>query len=166
MRTALGGRARRHARRMSPDERQRQARLKALAAKRRSGEPHLTFTTRAAGLALAFCAVLLTLAYPVKEYLGQRGQINSAKAQSVALEKQVASLTEQHQNAQTDSQIENDARLRLHYTYPGQQNYIIVAPTPVATAPAIAEKGHAKVPVDPDATWYQRLWDSDLTASK
>ena len=119
MRTALGGRARRHARRMSPDERQRQARLKALAAKRRSGEPHLTFTTRAAGLALAFCAVLLTLAYPVKEFFGQRGQINSAKAQSVALEKHVASLTEQHQNAQTDTQIENDARLRLHYTYPG-----------------------------------------------
>jgi cell division protein FtsB len=151
---------------MSPEERQRHARLKALAARRRSGEPHLTFTTRAAGLALAFCAVLLTLAYPVKEYFGQRGQISSARAQSAALEKQVASLTQQHENAQQPAQIEIDARTRLHYTFPGQKNYIVVGPSPAAAAPVIAEQGHAKVPVDPNATWYQRLWASDVTASK
>jgi cell division protein FtsB len=151
---------------MSPEERLRRARLRTLAARRRPGEHQLTFTTRAAVLALAFCAVLLTLSYPLKEYFGQRGQISKARAQAASLEQQVSSLTKQHADAQDPSQVENDARTRLHYTFPGQQNYQVVGPPPAPVKPAVIKQGHAKVPVDPNATWYQRLWDSDVTASK
>lgn len=151
---------------MSPEERQRHARLRALAARRRSGEPHLTFTARAAGLALALCIALLTLAYPLKEYFGQRGQIDSARAQAASLEKQVADLTSLHAAAQTDAQVEKDARERLHYTFPGQQTYVVAGPTPEPPKPAETKQGNAKVPVNPNSTWYQRLWDSDVAASK
>ena len=165
-RKKLGSRDRRHALRMNSEERQRHARLRALAARRRAGEPPLTFTARAAVLALTFCAVLLTLSYPVKEFFGQRGQISDARAQSAALQKEITALTQQHTVAQTPEQVELDARTRLHYTFPGQKTYIVVGPVPDATAPTVAEPGHAKVPVDPDSTWYQRLWASDVTASK
>jgi hypothetical protein len=75
-------------------------------------------------------------------------------------------LTQQHTDAQTDAQIEKDARARLHYTFPGQQTYIVVGPTPDPAKPTEVKQGNAKVPVNPDSTWYQRLWDSDVAASK
>jgi cell division protein FtsB len=160
------GRARRHAGRLSPEERQRHARLRALAARRRSGDRQLTFTTRAAVLALAFCAVLLTLAYPVREYFAQRSQISEAQAETSALQQQADALTKQHAQAVDPTQVENDARTRLHYTFPGQKNYQVVGPPPAPAKPAVTEQGHAKVPTDPNASWYQRLWDSDVAASK
>ncbi|HVV30992.1 MAG TPA: septum formation initiator family protein [Mycobacteriales bacterium] len=116
-------------------------------------------------LALACCAALLTLAYPLKQYLDQRSQISAARSEGAALQKQLDELTREHATAQDPATTEQQARERLHYTRPGQQNYIQLTP-PQAAKPTVKEPGHAKVPIDPDATWYSRLWDSTVVAGK
>jgi len=125
----------------------------------------LTFTTRAAVLALVFCAVLVTLAYPLKEYLDQRGQIRAAEAEQSTTAAHVQQLTKEHAQAQQPAVVEEQARQRLHYTMPGEQNYVVVTP-PVAPKPTVQHPGHAKVPVDPNGTWYDRLWGSTAAAGK
>jgi cell division protein FtsL len=123
----------------------------------------LAFTSRAAVLGLAVCVMVLTLAYPFKEYLGQRSQIAAEVSQQNALRADIQRLTAEHQAATDPTQIEQQARARLHYTFPGQKNYIQLAPAaPTKTAPVKA--GNATLPTDPGGTWYGKLWTSDQTA--
>ena len=44
------------------------------------------FTSRAAVLAVVLCAIALSLAYPVREYIGQRRQIDQLTAQRATAE--------------------------------------------------------------------------------
>lgn len=123
----------------------------------------LAFTSRAAVLGLAVCIMVLTLAYPLKEYLGQRSQIAAAVTQQKQLRADIQRLTAEHQAANDPTHIEQEARARLHYTFPGQKNYIQLAPAaPKPTAPAKA--GNATLPADDGGSWYGKLWSSDRTA--
>ena len=49
------------------------------------------FTSRAAVLAVVVCAIALSLAYPVREYIAQRRQIDQLVAQSQATSAELAS---------------------------------------------------------------------------
>ena len=53
-------------------------------------------TTRAAVLAVVLCAIALSLAYPVREYIGQRRQIDRLEAQRQTYEVQLHRLEAQH----------------------------------------------------------------------
>src|SRR4051794_36739612 len=57
--------------------------------RRRSGR----LTRRAAVLALVVCALVLSLAYPLKQYLAQRGQISQLEQQNAQKQKQVDELS-------------------------------------------------------------------------
>jgi cell division protein FtsB len=124
----------------------------------------LTFTSRAAVLGLTLCAVVLMLAYPTKEYLGQRSAISAAETQQRRLEAQIATLTQQHAADTSPAQIEAQARARLHFVSPGTRNYIQVSPPAAAPAPAAVRAGNATVPTNPSGTWYGTLWGTDSTA--
>ena len=50
------------------------------------------FTSRAAVLAVVLCAIALSLAYPVREYIGQRRQIDQLTAQRATAEAAVRRL--------------------------------------------------------------------------
>src|SRR6266498_2403661 len=54
------------------------------------------FTSRAAVLAVVICAIALSLAYPVREYIGQRRQIDQLEAQRQTLEIRVHRLQAEH----------------------------------------------------------------------
>ena len=114
-------------------------------------------------LALALCAVLLTLAYPLRQYLGQRAQIAAEVATQRATEQSIRTLGEEHASAADPSVIEAEARSRLHFTLPGERNYIVLVPVPVAK-PTVIRHGHTVVPDPPGSTWYGRLWRSDVSA--
>ncbi len=116
-------------------------------------------------LALAVIAVLLTLAYPLKQYLAQRGQLHAAVAQQQQDLATVTALQRAHALATTTPQVEAQARARLHYTFPGERNYIRVLPTP-KPAPTSVRQGHATVPLAPGTTWYARLLRSDADAGR
>jgi cell division protein FtsB len=123
------------------------AQAAALAAASRSTR----LTGRAALLAVVICAIALSLAYPVREYIAQRQQIDQLLAQRAATSAQVKALQDQAAALGRPSYVEQRARDELHMCFPDEQCYEIIAGSaPVAPA-------RAKPAVSP---WYSRLWQS------
>jgi cell division protein FtsB len=117
------------------------------------------FTSRAAVLAVVICAIALSLAYPVREYIGQRRQIDQLETQRQALELQVHKRAAEHRRLTDPAYVERQARDQLHMCRPSQTCYVVVPGKHLAglTAPA------APAPVAP---WYERLWHSVRAADR
>jgi cell division protein FtsB len=109
-------------------------------------------TGRAALLAVVICAIALSLAYPVREYIAQRQQIDQLLAAQQAMSAQVKALTEERTKLSQAWYIEQQARDELHMCFPREQCYEVIssssAKTPAAGPQAVA---------DP---WYAKLWQS------
>jgi len=109
-------------------------------------------TGRAALLAVVICAIALSLAYPVREYIAQRQQIDQLLAQQQTLSEQVKALQQQDVELSQTWYIEQQAREQLHMCFPGEQCYEVISGQPAQTT---AKAQHA--PADP---WYAKLWQS------
>jgi len=109
-------------------------------------------TGRAALLAVVICAIALSLAYPVREYIAQRQQIDQLLAQQHALAESVKGLQEENVKLSQTWYIEQQAEGSLHMCFPQQQCYEVVSGQPARSA---AEK--QQTAVDP---WYSKLWQS------
>jgi len=108
-------------------------------------------TGRAAVLAVVICAIALSLAYPVREYVTQRQQIDSLVAQQQAMQAQVKNLQAQQARLSSPSYIEQLARQELDMCFPGTQCYIVEGgPSADGAAP----------PRPGPAPWYGKLWRS------
>jgi cell division protein FtsB len=118
-------------------------------------------TGRAAVLGLVVCALVLSLAYPLKEYLAQRGDLAHLEQQRVAGERRVSALEERRRQLADPNYIKEQARKRLQYVLPGESVYVVVTPSPTAPNAAPPAPGPA---VDPSGSWYGRLWDTVRTA--
>lgn len=130
----------------------------------RQAPPHVVYTPRAIALGMAFVAVLLLVAVPMREFLSQRAEIARVESERAAAQARVDQLTAERSSFDDPKTIERLARERLHYTYPGQTDVLLA--TPPKDAPLQAVKhGRAQVSKD-NATWYSRLWSSTLSASK
>ena len=109
-------------------------------------------TSRAAVLAVVICAIALSLAYPVREYLAQRQQIGQLVTQQQTMLAQVKNLQAEQGRLSERSYIEQLARQELDMCFPGAQCYIV-------------EGGHAQAGDTPTsrtepAPWYAKLWRS------
>src|ERR1039458_10066298 len=82
------------------------------------------FTSRAAGLAVVVCAIAMSLAYPVREYIAQRRQIDQLQAQSAATTAELARLRTEAQRLNNPAYIEQQAQDRLHMCLPGASCYV------------------------------------------
>ncbi len=109
-------------------------------------------TGRAAVLAVVICAIALSLAYPVREYVAQRRQIDSMVAQQQTMLAQVKSLQAQQAKLASPAYIEQLARQELDMCFPGTQCYIVAGGQPAATAAPASRPG--------PAPWYAKLWRS------
>jgi cell division protein FtsB len=109
-------------------------------------------TGRAALLAVVICAIALSLAYPVREYIAQRQQIDQLLAQQQTASAQVRALQEQDQKLGQTWYVEQRARQELHMCFPGEQCYEVISGQP---APAAAARQTA-----PAVPWYAKLWQS------
>jgi len=117
------------------------------------------FTSRAAVLAVVICAIALSLAYPVREYIGQRRQIDQLEAQRQTITAQLRRLEAEHRKLTSPAYVEQQARDQLHMCMPNQVCYVVVPGkhfAGLATGPASA-------PVTP---WYERLWHSVRAADQ
>jgi cell division protein FtsB len=117
------------------------------------------FTSRAAVLALVVCAIALSLAYPVREYIAQRRQIDQLQAARHQLEVRFSSLEARQRLMSSSAYIERQARDKLHMCLPTETCYVIISGKPSGgpkSAPA-----HTAV-----STWYKRLWTSVQQADK
>jgi len=116
------------------------------------------FTGRAAILAVVLCAIALSLAYPVREYIAQRRQIDQLQAQRGQIALQLKRLRHEQQRLHDPAYIEQLARDRLHMCMPTQKCYAIIEPMP-GTAQATAARRDQE-------PWYARLWSSVQQANE
>jgi len=109
-------------------------------------------TGRAALLAVVICAIALSLAYPVREYIAQRQQIDQLVAQQQVMSAQVKALQEENTKLGQTWYIVQQAQDQLHMCFPHEQCYEVVSGQSARTTTA---KPH--VVADP---WYAKLWQS------
>jgi cell division protein FtsL len=103
-------------------------------------------------LAVVICAIALSLAYPVREYVAQRRQIDQLVMQQQTTLAQVKSLQAEQAKLSSRAYIEQLARQELDMCFPGTQCYIVEGGPSPSTA--------AKSPRPGPAPWYAKLWNS------
>ena len=116
------------------------------------------FTSRAAVLAVVLCAIALSLAYPVREYIAQRRQIDQLQAERQVLTTQLRKLEQQQGRLNDPGYIEQLARNQLHLCMRGATCYVVVG----------GQSGHsgAQATAASLTPWYERLWQSVQQANR
>jgi cell division protein FtsB len=118
-------------------------------------------TGRAAALGLVVCALVLSLGYPLKQYLAQRGEIGRLEQQRRATQERVKVLEQRKQRLSDPDYVKAQARQRLHFVLPGESVYVVVTPRqtsrPEVDVPPMRTVGR-------DGSWYDRLWDTARAA--
>lgn len=116
----------------------------------------LSTTRRAAVFAIVFCALALSVAVPLRTYLGQRDDVATQEQRKADLQAQVDALEERKAQLEDPAQVEAEARRRLRYVMPGETPYMVELPGDAeAEAGGEPEKGKAK-----GESWYQLLWNA------
>lgn len=112
------------------------------------------------GRSLAFATVLLilaiTLAPPLHSFFAQRAQINAYSAQLAASQATLQEAEKELTLWVDPSYIASQARIRLHYVFPGEREYVVLShqtTSAAQTVPVAPIEG-----VVPGGTpWYSRL---------
>ncbi|SES11073.1 Septum formation initiator [Actinokineospora terrae] len=128
----------------------------------RKGILGLATTRRAAVVATVVCALALSIAVPLRNYLSQRSEIEVYEQRHAELVSQVAELNARKERLSDPEQIRAQARERLRYVMPGETPYMVELPSDPATAPGAGQPGH---PI-PQQAWYEGLWDSVTGAGR
>lgn len=89
------------------------------------------------GRSLAFATVLLvlaiTLAPPLQRFFAQNAQINAYKVQIASAQATLNEAKRELTLWADPSYVESQARVRLHYVFPGERQYIVLGAGAQAT---------------------------------
>ena len=132
-------------------------RATAAAQARLTRRPPAGLTGRAVLLGVVVCALVLSLAYPIKEYVGQRSQIAALEQTARETQASVEALEELQLQLQDPAYIEAQARQRLKYAMPGDRVFIVVDGEATPQTSAVPVQNAA--PADGDS-WLERLGES------
>ena len=113
-------------------------------------------TTRAAVLGLVLCALVVSAALPLREFLAQRGRIERLEQQQQAQRERVAVLEHQRRLLDDPAYTARLARERLHYVQPGETAYVVLGPETADRA----VPGRSGTEAADAAPWYTRLLGS------
>ncbi len=122
-----------------------------------------SFTGRAAMLALVVCLLAISLAYPLREYLAQRGDIADYRATVAEQEQRVAELQRQHRRWNDEAYVQAQARERLHYVMPGETSYVVLESDEAPSADGVVEAAPSERRRRP---WFTDLWHSVEVAGR
>lgn len=122
------------------------------------GGDRVRLTSRAAVLAVVICAIALSLAYPVREYIAQRRQIDQLQAERQILSGQLQALQHQQHRLADPAYIEQLARNKLHMCLRGETCYVVIGGH-------TAHRGTASAAASL-TPWYERLWQSVQQANR
>jgi cell division protein FtsB len=111
-------------------------------------------TARAAVLAVVVCAIAMSLAYPIREYVALRRNIAQLEQEKARELSAIKALEDRRRQLQDPGYIKRQARERLFYCEPGKKCYVVMADEPADGKGTTAQK---KAVVPP---WYQTLWES------
>jgi cell division protein FtsB len=99
---------------------------------------------------MVVCAVALTVAVPLRNYVSQRQELAAVTEQQQALAARVDELTAEQARLADPAEAAAQARSRLGYVEPGEVPYVVQLP------------GDGQPPPEPAVgsglTWYQALW--------
>jgi len=109
-------------------------------------------------LAVVICAIALSLAYPVREYIAQRRQIDQLQAERQVLNGQLQALQHEQQRLADPAYIEQLARNKLHMCLKGQTCYVVIGGH-------TAHRGTAATAASL-TPWYERMWQSVQQANR
>ncbi|WP_236654183.1 FtsB family cell division protein [Streptacidiphilus anmyonensis] len=126
-------------------------------ANQQQGRKRPRLTGRAAVLALVVCALVAALAYPMRQFIAQRSQIDQQRAAQQQAQRQVDELRREKARWQDPAFVEAQARQRLHFAFPGDTPFTAVNPSATPSASPTAQQ-QASQP------WYQSLLGSLDTA--
>jgi cell division protein FtsB len=116
----------------------------------------LSTTRRAAVFAIVVCALALSVAVPLRTYIGQQDDVRLEEQRQAELRAQVEKLEERKAQLDDPAQVEAEARRRLRYVMPGETPYMVELPDGgAAETGEEPDQGKAK-----DESWYQLLWNA------
>jgi hypothetical protein len=104
------------------------------------------------------CSIALSLAYPVREYIAQRRQIDQLLDQREQIGTRLTNLEHKSRRLNDPVYIEKLARDRLHMCLPTQMCYEIIGRASKGTNGASARRD--------SEPWYAKLWSSVRQANK
>ena len=119
-------------------------------------------TTRAAVLLLVLAALVMSLAYPLRQYIAQRAEIGALQNELVTRQDRVAALEGQQQRWSDPAFIEAQARQRLHFVFPGEKGLVLLSQDDVKKA----RQPVVRVATKPQVPWYDELWSSVQAADE
>lgn len=108
-------------------------------------------------LGIVVIALVLSLAYPIKEYVGQRTEIAALEQDRRETRARVEALEERQRQLQDPAYIEQQARERLNYAMPGDRIFVVVDSEPEPTA---AEPEQDTAAAGDRESWLERLGES------
>lgn len=114
----------------------------------------ITSGRRAAMLAVVVCVLVLSVAVPLRNYLGQRAELAAVYEQQHILADKIGELERRRVLLTDPEYTETQARERLRYVRPGEIPYLVQLP-PGETGTVVA--GAAR---PPQQLWYDQLWKS------
>jgi cell division protein FtsB len=109
------------------------------------------------------CLLAISLAYPLREYLSQRGDISATRARVAEQEKRVADLRREQKRWQDPAYVERQARERLHFVMPGETSYVVLEPDEALARGGVVESAPRPVARSP---WFTDLWRTVEVAGK
>ena len=110
-------------------------------------------------LGLIVCALVVSLALPLRTYLWQRSAIAQTEAAQQDQKARVAALVAEQQQLQDPAFIAAEARRRLHFVTPGETPYVLIEPTPNPMPSGPTKTGGAMT-TGVEAPWYSQLYGS------
>jgi cell division protein FtsL len=116
------------------------------------------FTSRAAVLAVVICAIALSLAYPVREYIAQRRQVDQLEAQHQMLITQLRQLEQEQGRLNDPAYIQQLARNKLHMCLRGDTCYVVIGNHP--------KHSGGRTDAASLTPWYERVWQSVEQANR
>lgn len=114
-------------------------------------------TGRAAILAVVVCAIAMSLAYPVREYISLRRNITALEAEKSRVETEQRKLADQIQQQADPDVRKRVARERLHYCDVGTKCYVVMPRTTATPQPGAGGQPQQNASGPP---WYETLWES------
>lgn len=114
----------------------------------------VTSPRRVALLAALVCVLVLSVAVPLRNYLGQRAELAAVYEQQHILADKIAELARRRGLLADPEHVETQARERLRYVLPGEAPYLVQLPPGTTVA---AGTGSVQVSTQP---WYGQLWKS------
>ncbi len=107
-------------------------------------------------LALVALVIALSLAVPLRSFVRQSGDNAALAAEVAETERSIAQLQSDVDRWRDESYVEDQARTRLSYVYPGETAYIVVDENGSTNGELPAKSADQA----PTGSWYERFWSS------